>query len=283
MTHLPADLSLTDASCSRRTLLGYGLAGPALAAFAPLDVRAAPARGHTWLLAAPNALRPPRPADPTPAELDELMRMQALRSSVTNAAIARWSQGAGVLPWTAVALDLVVRSRRNPVRAGRALAHSGHVTGSVNDPSVDSFGERAPVGFTAPVGVPVAADAARERALLVGDFAGVAAAAPDLVAAVFGVPVVGAAGFDAPAFGAPAFCAAVLGAAVFSAVAATPCAVAAFAARAVFGAAVVTLVATGFLGVGSVPRGASGLASTTVPGRSGDERTRDQVRSTTVR
>ena len=122
MTHLPADLSLTDASCSRRTLLGYGLAGPALAAFAPLDVRAAPARRHTWLLAAPNALRPPRPADPTPAELDELMRMQALRSSVTNAAIARWSQGAGVLPWTAVALDLVVRSRRNPVRAGRALA-----------------------------------------------------------------------------------------------------------------------------------------------------------------
>ena len=158
--------------------------------------------------------------------------------------------------------------------AGRALAHSGHVTGSVNDPSVDSFGERAPVGFTAPVGVPVAADAARERALLVGDFAGVAAAAPDLVAAVFGVPVVGAAGFDAPAFGAPAFCAAVLGAA-----GTTGGMAAAFAARAVFGAAVVTLVATGFLGVGSVPRGASGLASTTVPGRSGDERTRDQVRS----
>jgi hypothetical protein len=54
--------------------------------------------------------------------LDELLRMQALRSAVTNAAIRRWSDGAGVLPWTTIALDLVKRSRRNPVRAGRALA-----------------------------------------------------------------------------------------------------------------------------------------------------------------
>jgi membrane-associated phospholipid phosphatase len=79
-------------------------------------------RRHTWLLASANELRPSPPTAPTRAELDELLRMQALRSAVTNAAIRRWSDGAGVLPWTTIALDLVKRSRRNPVRAGRALA-----------------------------------------------------------------------------------------------------------------------------------------------------------------
>jgi membrane-associated phospholipid phosphatase len=114
--------------CSRRVLLGYSLAGTVLWGFAPLDVRAAVSgqttavRRHTWVIAAANALRPPPPAAPTRAELDELMRMQALRSAVTNAAILRWSAGAGVLPWMTVALDFVKRSRRNPIRAGRALA-----------------------------------------------------------------------------------------------------------------------------------------------------------------
>ena len=62
------------------------------------------------------------PCAPAPAELDELLRMQALRGAHTNNQIRRWGMGAGVLPWTAVALDLVKRTRRNPVRAGRALA-----------------------------------------------------------------------------------------------------------------------------------------------------------------
>ncbi len=126
------DLSSRGAPCSRRTLLEYGVAGSALFyAFplvAPQAVHAAQpggtaaARRHTWLLASANELRPPPPTAPTRAELDELLRMQALRSAVTNAAIRRWSDGAGVLPWTTIALDLVKRSRRNPVRAGRALA-----------------------------------------------------------------------------------------------------------------------------------------------------------------
>jgi membrane-associated phospholipid phosphatase len=125
-------LPSSGARCSRRRLLEYGVAGSALfCAFpliAPRAVQAAQsdakavARHHTWLLASANELRPPPPATATRAELDELLRMQALRSAVTNAAIRRWSDGAGVLPWTAIALDLIKRSRRNPVRAGRALA-----------------------------------------------------------------------------------------------------------------------------------------------------------------
>src|SRR5262249_43230173 len=101
--------------CSRRTLLGHGLAGAAVWGFAPRHVRAAEsgpaaASRHPWLLPAADALRPPPPAPPSRAELDELMRMQALRSAVTNAAIARWSDGAGVLPWTMLTLDLVKRA-----------------------------------------------------------------------------------------------------------------------------------------------------------------------------
>src|SRR5215467_4325199 len=91
---------------------------------------------HTWLLASANQLRPPTPAAPTRGELDELLRMQALRSAVTNAAIAHWNEGAGVLPWTGVALDLVKRTRRNPVRAGRALAL---LHAAINDAVVAAF------------------------------------------------------------------------------------------------------------------------------------------------
>jgi membrane-associated phospholipid phosphatase len=114
---------------SRRRLLGYGLAGAALWTLGrgatpvfgatPATQAASP---HTWLLGSADELRPPPADEPAPAELDELMRMQAMRGAHTNNQIRRWGMGAGVLPWTAVALDLVKRTRRNPVRAGRALA-----------------------------------------------------------------------------------------------------------------------------------------------------------------
>jgi hypothetical protein len=48
--------------------------------------------------------------------------MQALRSGTTSAAIQQWNDGAGIVPWTMVALNLVKRTRRNPIQAGRALA-----------------------------------------------------------------------------------------------------------------------------------------------------------------
>lgn len=140
------ELSSRRARCSRRTLLRYGVAGSTLFYAFPLiasrAVHAAPpggtaiARPHTWLLASANQLRPPPPAAPTRGELDELLRMQALRSAVTNAAIAHWNEGAGVLPWTTVALDLVKRTRRNPVRAGRALAL---LHAAINDAVVAAF------------------------------------------------------------------------------------------------------------------------------------------------
>jgi hypothetical protein len=126
------DSSSSSAMLSRRALLVHGAAGSALFYGFPLIAprpagavqsdQTAGVRHHTWLLASADELRPPPPAAPTRAELDELLRMQALRSAVTNAAIHRWSDGAGILPWTAIALDLVKRTRRNPVRAGRALA-----------------------------------------------------------------------------------------------------------------------------------------------------------------
>jgi membrane-associated phospholipid phosphatase len=109
-------------------LLGCSLAGAAIftlgrgvkpaAARTPLQT----ASPHTWLLGTADELRPPPPGEPSSAELNELMRMQGLRGAHTNNQIRRWGIGGGVLPWTAIALDLVKRTRRNPVRAGRALA-----------------------------------------------------------------------------------------------------------------------------------------------------------------
>ncbi len=136
----------SGAMWSRRALLANGVAGSALfygfplvaprAAGAVLSDRTTVVRRHTWLLASANELRPPPPATPTRAELDELLRMQALRSAVTNAAIIRWSDGGGVLPWTGIALDLIKRTRRNPVRAGRALAL---LHAAINDAVVAAF------------------------------------------------------------------------------------------------------------------------------------------------
>jgi hypothetical protein len=113
---------------SRRTILKCGLAGSTLWGISPSWVRAAqispPAssRRHTWLLPSPSALRPPAPGAPTRTEIDELLGMQALRGPATSAAIQQWNDGAGVVPWTMVALNLIKRTRRNPVQAGRALA-----------------------------------------------------------------------------------------------------------------------------------------------------------------
>ena len=87
-----------------------------------------PAAGHpsrfTAYVVTPRSRRVATgaPGAPGPAELDELMRMQAMRGAHANNQIRRWGMGAGVLPWTAATLDLIKRTRRNPVRAGRAVS-----------------------------------------------------------------------------------------------------------------------------------------------------------------
>jgi membrane-associated phospholipid phosphatase len=128
MRRTPGIMTAIDGRLTRRRVLGYGLAGTVLwtlgRSATPTVARTSgqTTSPHTWLLSSTGELRPPPPGEPSPAELDELMRMQALRGAHTNNQIRRWGAGAGVLPWTAVALELVRRTRRNPVRAGRAFA-----------------------------------------------------------------------------------------------------------------------------------------------------------------
>jgi hypothetical protein len=87
-------------------------------------------------LVAAFAKRAAATGTPTRAEIDELLGMQALRTAATDAAIHQWNDGVGVVPWTMVALNLIKRTRRNPVQAGRALAlfHA-----AISDAAVASF------------------------------------------------------------------------------------------------------------------------------------------------
>src|SRR5215203_148135 len=87
----------TNGPLSRRRLLGYGLAGATLWTLGrgatPVfgqTPATQPALPHTWLLGSADELRPPSAGEPASAELDELMRMQALRGAHTNNQIRRW-------------------------------------------------------------------------------------------------------------------------------------------------------------------------------------------------
>jgi membrane-associated phospholipid phosphatase len=54
--------------------------------------------------------------------LAELRRLQGERTAEIARMVEAWATGPAVLPWTALALDLISIHRPNPVRAGRALA-----------------------------------------------------------------------------------------------------------------------------------------------------------------
>jgi membrane-associated phospholipid phosphatase len=114
---------------SRRTLIGGAFVTGALGIPGTISrgtVRpagaSAPETWRTWLLDSPDELRPQDPGEPTPAERDELIALQAKRSVGTGVMVSRWGDGPAILPWTGIALDLIQVHRPTPVRAGRALA-----------------------------------------------------------------------------------------------------------------------------------------------------------------
>ncbi|MEA2526423.1 MAG: hypothetical protein QOF73_3650, partial [Thermomicrobiales bacterium] len=112
---------------SRRALLGYGLAGAALAAVRPATARAtmsspSPEGWRPWLLTSASELRPTAPAPPSADEIAEVLALQAKRTAATEDLVARWGARSAVLPWTELALELIAAHKPSPVRAGRALA-----------------------------------------------------------------------------------------------------------------------------------------------------------------
>src|SRR5437879_13438282 len=103
---------------TRRAVLGYGLGAAALWGLRPLNNLAArearapsPAEWRTWLLASADELRPTRPGRSTQTEVDELLRLQAQRTTMMTDAVALWDTGPAVLPWTNLALELITSHR----------------------------------------------------------------------------------------------------------------------------------------------------------------------------
>jgi membrane-associated phospholipid phosphatase len=119
MTPTDPQRTVSSLPFSRRTLVGSGLVAAALmplgsapTATAATGAVAAPRLGarqdfssdptswHTWILSSPDELRPAAPSDPTPAEIAEVLDLQAALTDAEIAAVRQWSSRPAVLPWT---------------------------------------------------------------------------------------------------------------------------------------------------------------------------------------
>jgi hypothetical protein len=126
---------------SRRALVASSAAGAALAHLAPMhqvlaqastptaaspppaaETDVSPSAWRTWVLAAPDELRPTAPAEPTTAEIDELLQLQAERNDETIALVRQWGSHPTVLPWTELANAAWIEFKLSPLRQGRANA-----------------------------------------------------------------------------------------------------------------------------------------------------------------
>ena len=125
MTLTDPILSASSHPFSRRAFVGSSLAtavvwrlgaSPTLAA--RQDDSAEPATWHTWVLTAPDELRPAAPPDPTPAEIDELLGLQDARTDEMIATIRQWAGRPAVLPWTEAA-TAALDETLSPVRQYR--------------------------------------------------------------------------------------------------------------------------------------------------------------------
>jgi membrane-associated phospholipid phosphatase len=108
----PVNLRSSAASqpISRRTLIGSSLAAAAVWPLGDASARGAWQDGsadsttwHTWVLAAPDELRPPAPPDPAQAEIAELLALQDARADAVMATMRPWTSRPAVLPWTELA------------------------------------------------------------------------------------------------------------------------------------------------------------------------------------
>lgn len=81
---------------------------------------------HTWHLTSGAELRleapPPAKSATTRAELLELRRLQARRTTAQRGLIAKWNREAAAVVWTRIALDQIANYRPRPPFAARTLA-----------------------------------------------------------------------------------------------------------------------------------------------------------------
>ncbi len=113
---------------SRRVLLGTLASATVAGSHASLPNAAladqlTPARSwRPWHLEEPADFRPEPPKPVTSEEIDELVALQDQRNPSIYALVSRWLDQPAVLPWTDVALNLIISSETSAVRSGRALS-----------------------------------------------------------------------------------------------------------------------------------------------------------------
>ena len=199
MAIVATDLDSGPFNLSRRGVLKGALAVATARCVFPRGSRAAPrpvwngapdalsvAGWRTWLLSSGDELRPAGPASPTADEVAELLSLQARRTGAMADVVARWGAGPAVLPWTALALDLIRATKPSPPRAARALAHL-HV--ATYDAVVaawdaqDAYRRPAPLGVVA--GLTPLGDIAADRPSYPSEQAAVAGAAATVLAYFF--------------------------------------------------------------------------------------------------
>jgi membrane-associated phospholipid phosphatase len=107
MTLTDSALSAASRSFSRRALIGSSLAAAAVWPLGNSSTLGAwqeepsdPTTWHTWILTAPDELRPAAPSDPTAAEIDEVLSLQAALTDEVTATVRQWTLRPAVLPWT---------------------------------------------------------------------------------------------------------------------------------------------------------------------------------------
>lgn len=86
---------------------------------AAAETGASPATWRTWMLAAPDELRPAAPVAPTSAEIDEVLALQDTRTDEVLATIRRWTGRPTVIPWTEAA-TAALDEFLSPIRQYRA-------------------------------------------------------------------------------------------------------------------------------------------------------------------
>ena len=181
----------------RRRLLGWATGVGATAAAVRLGLGAArptaakrqeprlPSSGHTWLLEAPNALRPEAPGAPTEAELAELLDFQDRRTDATAELIARWGGRPAVLPWLELGTQLSDEHSPSALHDNRAHAH---LRAAMHDAVVAALDAQAAHTRPAPAGtddrLTVLGDAAAESSFP-SIHAAVAGAASTVLAYLF--------------------------------------------------------------------------------------------------
>jgi hypothetical protein len=126
MTLTDSALSAASRPFSRRDLIGSSLAA---AAAWPLGGSSAlgawqegpsdPTTWHTWILTAPDELRPAAPSDPTAVEIDEVLSLQAALTDEVAATVRQWTLRPAVLPWTELG-NAALDEFFSPIRQYRA-------------------------------------------------------------------------------------------------------------------------------------------------------------------